>query len=492
VLFLNNAINHGVFTPLGIQQSLDQGKSILFLIEANPGPGLGLLLAFTFFGVGAAKASAPGAAIIQFFGGIHEIYFPYVLMRPLLILATIAGGMTGIATLAITNSGLVAPSAPGSIIAVLAQTSRDSYVGVILAVLLATAVSFLVASVILRTTKHSDEVDLNDATSRMEQMKGKKSSVASTLTGAGAAAGAAGVGVLARPVQNIVFACDAGMGSSAMGASVLRNKIKAAGFPEVKVTNASIANLSDTYDVVVTHQDLTERAKPATSSAVHYSVDNFMNSPRYDEIVELVRDSNTEGTVATEGPDAGAGTPGGASASGPATGVAAGTAVAGTAVGPTETGTSETEAPAAGAPEILARESVVLNGSATTRDAAIDEAGRLLLARGAVDEDYVRAMHEREASVSTYMGSFLAIPHGTNAAKDHIRKSAVSVIRYPEGIDWNGKQVKFVVGVAGINNEHLHILSSIAKVFTSKEQVARLEAATTEDEVLELFGKVNA
>ncbi|VXA95257.1 fused mannitol-specific PTS enzymes: IIA components; IIB components; IIC components [Arthrobacter sp. 9AX] len=487
VLFLNNAINHGVLTPLGIQQSLEQGKSILFLLEANPGPGLGLLLAYMFFGKGAAKASAPGAAIIHFLGGIHEIYFPYVLMRPLLILATIAGGMTGIATLAITNSGLVAPSAPGSIFAVLAQTSRDSYLGVILAVLLATAVSFLVASVIMKTTKHSDEVDLNDATSRMEQMKGKKSTVASTLTGAGAAAGAGGVGVLAGPVRNIVFACDAGMGSSAMGASVLRNKIKAAGFPDVKVTNASIANLNDTYDVVVTHQDLTERAKPATSSAVHYSVDNFMNSPRYDEIVELVRESNTEGSTATEGPDAGAGTPGGASASGPATAAAAGTAAAGTAVG-----RSESEAPEAGTGEILARESVVLNGSATTRDAAIDEAGQLLLARGAVDEDYVRAMHEREQSVSTYMGSFLAIPHGTNAAKDHIRKSAVSVIRYPEGIDWNGKQVKFVVGVAGVNNEHLHILSSIAKVFTNKEQVARLEAATSEDEILELFGKVNA
>lgn len=488
VLFLNNAINHGVLTPLGIQQSLDQGKSILFLLEANPGPGLGLLLAYMFFGKGAAKASAPGAAIIHFLGGIHEIYFPYVLMRPLLILATIAGGMTGIATLAITNSGLVAPSAPGSIFAVLAQTSRDSYLGVILAVLLATAVSFLVASVILKTTKHSDEVDLNDATSRMEQMKGKKSSVASTLTGAGAAAGAGGVGVLAGPVRNIVFACDAGMGSSAMGASVLRNKIKAAGFPDVKVTNASIANLNDTYDVVVTHQDLTERAKPATSSAVHYSVDNFMNSPRYDEIVDLVRESNTEGSTATEGPDAGAGTPGGASASQSARGPAAGAAAAGTAA----VGGSETEASGAGTGEILARESVVLNGSATTRDAAIDEAGRLLLARGAVDEDYVRAMHEREQSVSTYMGSFLAIPHGTNAAKDHIRKSAVSVIRYPDGIDWNGKQVKFVVGVAGINNEHLHILSSIAKVFTNKEQVARLEAATSEDEILELFGKVNA
>ena len=499
VLFLNNAINHGVLTPLGVQQSLEQGKSILFLLEANPGPGLGLLLAYAFFGRGAAKASAPGAAIIQFLGGIHEIYFPYVLMRPLLILGTIAGGMTGIATLAVTNSGLVAPAAPGSIFAVLAQTSRDSYFGVILSVVLAAAVSFLVSSVILRTTKHSDETDLGDATSRMEAMKGKKSSVASTLTGAGAATGAAaagrgGVGVLAGPVRNIVFACDAGMGSSAMGASVLRNKIKAAGFPDVKVTNASIANLSDTYDVVVTHQDLTERAKPVTSSAMHYSVDNFMNSPRYDEIVELVRESNTEGAAATEGPDAGAGTPGGASASGPATAAAAGAA---TTHGAHAADAPVDAAPAAGAPangsaDILARESVVLTGSATTRDAAIDEAGRLLLARGAVDEGYIAAMHEREESVSTYMGSFLAIPHGTNAAKDHIRKSAVSVIRYPEGIDWNGKQVKFVVGVAGINNEHLHILSSIAKVFTNKEQVARLEAATSEDEVLELFGKVNA
>ncbi|MDQ5862888.1 MAG: PTS sugar transporter subunit IIA, partial [Actinomycetota bacterium] len=348
----------------------------------------------------------------------------------------------------------------------------DSYVGVILAVVLATTVSFLVASVILKTTKHSDEVDLSDATSKMEAMKGKKSSVSSVLTGAGAGVGTA---VLAGPIKNIVFACDAGMGSSAMGASVLRNKIRAAGFPDVKVTNAAIANLSDTYDVVITHQDLTERAKPVTASAVHVSVDNFMNSPRYDEIVELVKEHNTEGAA----PDAGA-------AAGHGAHVADVPADAAPGAG---SGT----APAAVAPsDILVADSVILNGTATTRDAAIDEAGRLLLARGAVDEGYLAAMHEREESVSTYMGSFLAIPHGTNAAKDHIMKSAVSVIRYPDGIDWNGKQVKFVVGVAGINNEHLHILSSIAKVFTNKAQVAQLEAATSVEEVLELFGKVNA
>ncbi len=150
------------------------------------------------------------------------------------------------------------------------------------------------------------------------------------------------------------------------------------------------------------------------------------------------------------------------------------------------------ETAAVGPSDILVADSVVLNGTATSRDAAIDEAGRLLLDRDAVDEGYIAAMHAREESVSTYMGNFLAIPHGINAAKVHIKRSAVSVIRYPDGIDWNGRQVKFVVGVAGINNEHLHILSSIAKVFTSKAQVAQLEAATSVDEVLELFGKVNA
>ncbi len=477
VLFLNNAINHGVLTPLGIQQSLEQGKSILFLLEANPGPGLGILLAYMFFGRGAAKASAPGAAIIHFLGGIHEIYFPYVLMKPVLILAAIGGGMAGIATMAITNSGLVAPAAPGSIIAVLAQTSRDSYVGVILAVILATAVSFLIAAVILRTSKNKGEDDLSAATSRMEAMKGKKSSVSSALTGETSSA-APGT-VLTRPVKNIVFACDAGMGSSAMGASVLRNKIKAAGFPDVKVTNSAIANLSDSYDVVVTHQDLTERAQPRTASAVHYSVDNFMNSPRYEEIVELVRSSNTEGAAS------GAGT-----TAAPADDVQP--AAAATTAAPAHGAHAAEPAAAVEGKGVLLRESVILNGTSRDRDAAIDEAGKLLLDRGAVDVSYVHAMHEREESVSTYMGSFLAIPHGTNDAKEHINHSAVSIIRYPEGIDWGGKQVKFVVGVAGINNEHLHILSSIAKIFTNKAQVAQLEEASTVDEVLALFGKVNS
>jgi len=229
VLFLNNAINQGVLTPLGIQQASEQGKSILFLLEANPGPGLGLLLAFAFFGVGIARATAPGAIIIHFLGGIHEIYFPYVLMKPILIVAMIGGGMTGIATNLLFASGLRAPASPGSIFAVLLQTANDSYLGVILSVVLSATVSFLIAGVILRASRKKDMAALEagadgftGAVSQNSANKGGDSKVAGLL-------GQESTTATATRIQNIVFACDAGMGSSAMGATVLRKKLKDAG-----------------------------------------------------------------------------------------------------------------------------------------------------------------------------------------------------------------------------------------------------------------------
>jgi PTS system mannitol-specific IIC component len=296
VLFLNNAINHGVLTPLGIQQAAEEGKSILFLLEANPGPGAGLLVAYAIFGTGVARNTAPAALIIQFFGGIHEIYFPFVLLKPLTILATIAGGMVGILTLVIFGAGLRAPAAPGSIIAVYAQTPGNSFVGVTLSVLLAAATSFLVGSVILRASRRRDEEgDLTAATAQMEGLKGKESSVSSMLTRVEEDEAKSRT----EPVRKIVFACDAGMGSSAMGASVLRNKLKKAGFEDVSVVNVAIANLDDSYDLVVTHQDLTLRAMDKTPSAQHVSVNNFMNSPKYDTIVEEVQHTNApEGSSA--------------------------------------------------------------------------------------------------------------------------------------------------------------------------------------------------
>jgi PTS system mannitol-specific IIC component len=292
VLFLNNAINHGVLTPLGIQQAAEEGKSILFLLEANPGPGAGLLIAYSIFGTGVARNTAPAALIIQFFGGIHEIYFPYVLLKPITILATLAGGMVGIGTLVVFGAGLRAPAAPGSIIAVYAQTPGNSFVGVTLSVLLAAATSFLIGSVILRASRRRDEEgDLAAATAQMEGLKGKESSISGVLNQLEAEEAQARTERV-EPIRKIVFACDAGMGSSAMGASVLRNKLKKAGFEDVSVVNVAIANLDDSYDLVVTHQDLTLRARDRTPSAQHVSVGNFMNSPKYDSIVEEVQHTN--------------------------------------------------------------------------------------------------------------------------------------------------------------------------------------------------------
>lgn len=485
VFFLNNAINHGVLTPLGTAQSAESGKSILFLLEANPGPGIGILLAFTFFGVGAARASAPGAAIIQFFGGIHEVYFPYVLMKPALLLAVIAGGATGVGTNALFQTGLVAPAAPGSIIAVIAQTARDSYLGVILSVILSALVSFLIAAVILRASRARDlaaEAAGSDgfasAVARTEANKGTSSAALSGLAGAGAAA----TGTLTAPsqtIERVVFACDAGMGSSAMGASVLRNKFKAAGIQGVNVTNKAIAALDGTADLVVTQAQLTDRARQREQSALHVSVDNFMNSPRYDEIVDLllkqqsVDDTTQEHATAEPVPAAPDGVSGAEAA--PAT-------------------RAEARAAAAAASDddrVLTPGNVRIHAGSVTRDEAIREAADLLESAGAVTGRYYDAMLEREQTVSTYMGNELAIPHGTNAAKDAVLGSALTVVRYDGGVDWDGDQVTFVVGIAGKGDEHLGLLQNVALLFSDDEQVAQLKQAQTPEELYALLKTVN-
>jgi PTS system mannitol-specific IIC component len=445
ILFLNNAINHGILTPLGTTEAAEKGQSVLFLLEANPGPGFGLLMAFAVFGKGIAKASAPGAAVIQFFGGIHEIYFPFVLMKPITLLAVMAGGMTGVAINVAFDSGLRAPAAPGSIIAVWTQAPPSSLVGVTLSVIGAATVSFLIASFFLRIDRRAEEGDLAAATADMEAMKGKQSIASSALAGSATSSHDG-------PIHSIVFACDAGMGSSAMGASVLRKKVQGAGFADVTVVNKAISNLRDEYDVVVTHQDLTERARQRTGSAVHVSVENFMASPRYDDIVELVRERNGAGGVAAVDADADVGD-----------GVPAG---------------------------LLQESSIVIDGGSATREEAITRAGELLVAAGAVDVSYVDAMHLRETSVSTAMGNQLAIPHGTNEAKAAVRRTAISFVRYSDGVDWAGREVKYVVGIAALGNEHLKLLARIAEVFVDPQQVHRLETANSPLDVMEVLGAV--
>ncbi|WP_047998774.1 PTS mannitol-specific transporter subunit IIBC [Lactiplantibacillus herbarum] len=280
ILFLNNAINQGILTPLGIQAAASAGKSILFLLEPDPGPGLGILLAFALFGKGTAKASAPSAIIIHFLGGIHEIYFPYVLMKPALFLAVIAGGVTGTATFSLLNVGLRSTPSPGSIISLLLMSPKSisNYIGLLVGVALATAASFIVASIILKHDKSEDTADLAAAQGKMSEMKSGKADAASDAEPADVIASY-------KDVDHIIFACDAGMGSSAMGASLLRDKVKKAGI-DMSVTNTAISNLKDEPGLlVITQNELADRAAQKSPHALRLSVDNFLSSPKYDQVV---------------------------------------------------------------------------------------------------------------------------------------------------------------------------------------------------------------
>nr|WP_256371203.1 MULTISPECIES: PTS mannitol transporter subunit IICBA [unclassified Fusibacter] len=267
ILFLNNAINHGVLSPLGIAQSAELGKSIFFLLETNPGPGLGILLAYWMFGKGMVKQSAPGAVIIHFLGGIHEIYFPYVLMNPALLLAVIGGGMSGVLTFTMLGAGLVATPSPGSIFALLAMTPKGGFFGVIAGVAISTAVSFFIASFFVKRSKVSgSDQELEDAQEKVKALKGVKSG----------------------QVKKIIFACDAGMGSSAMGASSLKSKLKAAGL-SIEVKHSAVDEVPSDADIVISHERLTARAMAKAPKAEHISIKDFVNNPVYDQLVQRLK-----------------------------------------------------------------------------------------------------------------------------------------------------------------------------------------------------------
>ncbi|MFX3616170.1 MAG: PTS mannitol transporter subunit IICBA [Sporolactobacillus sp.] len=440
VLFLNNAINHGVLTPIGLEQVKQYGHSVLFLLEANPGPGLGVLMAYSFFGKGNAKKTAPGAAIIHFFGGIHEIFFPYVLMKPQLIIATILGGMSGVFTLVTLHGGLVGPASPGSIIAVLMVTPKSLpiFLANIADVLVAFIVSFLISSFILKLDK-SEAGDLDEATKKMEALKGKKSSVSGVLT--------ASSELDPAKVEKIVFACDAGMGSSAMGASLLKKKVKAAGL-NIYVTNTAISSIPKDAQIIVTQEGLTPRAKEKAPEAYHVSVDNFLNSPKYDELIDLLLTKQKTGTQKNDTPQI---------------------------EEPVDSGL------------VLKNENVFLNQKFASKEEAIRFAGQALVDAGYVKPSYIEGMIERDKDMSTYMGNEIAIPHGTEAAKKDVIDSGVVIVQVPEGVDFGGNTVHLIFGIAGKNNSHLNILSQIAVACSEITNVRKMVDAVSADQLVNVI-----
>ncbi|MEM5003224.1 PTS mannitol transporter subunit IICBA [Priestia megaterium] len=439
ILFLNNAINHGIISPIGAEQIRTSGKSILLLLEANPGPGFGVLLAYSFFGKGTAKKSAPGAALIQFVGGVHEIYFPYVLMRPLLIISTILGGMSGVFTFVLLDGGLQAVVSPGSILAFLAASPPGGYFANIAGVLVATGVSFIASSIILKTGKQAE--DLQEASRKMQEMKGKKSSVAGSFTKQ--------QGEVPANVQKIVFACDAGMGSSAMGASLLRKKVKQANL-DILVTNTAISNIPNDAQIVITQEELTPRAQNKVPNVYHISVDNFLSSPEYDKLINHLKNGYIISTTKEE-----------------------------TAVSLEENIESDSD--------LLIEENVFLNQQFSTKEEAIRFAGNVLVKGGYVEENYIEAMIERDNMTSTYMGNDVAIPHGTEEAKKNVLKSGFTVIQVPEGVDFEGQKVRLIFGIAGKDGTHLEILSSIAITCSDMDNIEKMVHAKSAKELMAII-----
>ena len=471
VLFLNNAINHGIFSPIGIEQARQTGESIMFLLETNPGPGLGVLLAYWIFARGAARSSAPGAIVIQFFGGIHEIYFPYVLMRPAIILAPILGSAAAIFFYSLTGAGLTAVASPGSIIAVLAMAPKGELLLVLAGVVIAAAVSFFVAAPIVKRA-HLEEVK------PIQKPNGK------IIGGAGAAEI-----VHNGRIRTVVFACDAGMGSSAMGATRFRKRIEPLE-SGVSVTNSSVDTIPEGTDVVVCQTQLVERAQRTAAGAEIVAIGNFLADPALDalfgRVEKQMRDKDKADAETAEEV---------AAADQLAQVKSCKPAVSDDAGLPQQGGTGDsalsagTAAEDSGAKGILMLEGIRVGLEPVDKESAIRAAGALLSACGYVDASYAEAMVERERVATTYLGMGIAIPHGTGEAKAGIYRSGIVVMQYPEGVDFGGERAQLIIGIAGVGDDHIEILSRVTSALEDEEVLERLK---TTDDPRYILEKLNA
>ena len=430
VLFLNNAINHGIFSPIGAEQAAEACKSIMYMLEINPGPGLGVLLAYWVFSKDKiTKTSAPGAIIIHLFGGIHEIYFPYILMNPAVIIAPIVGNAVAILFFSITGAGLVGPPSLGSIIVFLAMTPKGSTIISILGVAIAAGVSFLIASPIIKMTGAKN---LEAATNQMQEMKTKSKGISSPTAGS---------------IRKIIFACDAGMGSSAVGATKFHNRIKSLN-TGISVSNTSVDNMPSDANVVVCQVALQERARACAPQAQLVTIENFLSDPNLDALYNQVAQQKNGAPAANEAPE---------------------------------------EPKAAIVSNLMVKNGIVLGLPSVSKEDAIRAAGEKLIALGCVDSSYVEAMLDREKLVTTYMGLGVAIPHGTTAAKSAVKKSGIVCLQYPQCVQFGDEKAYLVFGIAGAGDKHIDLLSGVSNVLEDEELLEKLKTTTDKSFVLDAF-----
>ena len=433
VLFLNNAINHGIFTPLGAEQVKEAGQSIFYMIETNPGAGTGVLLAYWLFSKDkVTKASAPGALLVHLVGGIHEIYFPYVLMKPVLLLATIGGSVAAMAYNMLLNLGLSGPPSPGSIIAYLGMAPKGSTFTVLLGVIIAAAVSFLIAAPLIK--RSNKNVSLEDAQKQMKDMKAEAKGLA----------GVAPAAVDLRTIDRIVFACDAGMGSSAMGSAVMQRKLSAAGFGNIKVSHASVSEVPAGTQLVICHKDLAERAAASAPGARLVTITNFMNAPEYDALVQEITDARkNRHSIKEDGDNYRAG--------------------------------------------LLLKKNIFRNHKPAPKEEIIREIGKIFYEGGYTTEKYTQAMLDKEPMFNTAIGNGVAIPHGIESMRGEIKNTGLVVMTFPNGTDWgDGETVKLVIGIAAVGEEHMDVLKKIADACEDEEAVDAIVAKSV-DEIYQMF-----
>ncbi len=417
VLFLNNAVNHGIMTPLGIQQVTEIGHSMLFLVDPNPGPGLGILLSCWVFGKGMTKQSAPGAAVIQLFGGIHEIYFPYVLARPILLLPVIAGNVCSLFFFTLTDFGLVAPASPGSLISIILMSPKGRTLIGILGIFIATAISFLLSIPIIKARPdfqgENENAPAPEDGTPIEHLPGK--------------------------IRKIVFACDAGMGSSALGATRFKARLMKSGLASIACTNSAVDLIPDDADVVVCQNHIADR--------VHghevVRITNFISDPALDSLLERLSNASVNDEAEEK----------------------------------TEEKVDENES------GVLRLKNILTGLPSELKEDAILRAGHMLEASGYVDPGYAESMLEREKNASTYMGMGLAIPHGTSETKALVRESGIVVLQYPDGVDFGDEKARLVIGIAGAGDAHLEILAKISSALDDEDVLERLSVTGDPEEI---------
>lgn len=417
VLFLNNVMNHGIINIIVMDQITEYGKSILYLLEANPGPGLGVILSYYIYSKGVMKQFVPSAAIIQFFGGIHEIYFPYILLNPQLLIAAIIGNTVSIMIFLIFNTGLISLASPGSIFSIMMLSYKGDILKNLLGVFGGAIVSFFIATILLKR-KYRKNVDININKKNKNELNFD-----------------------IKSIKKIVFACDVGMGSSAMGARNFINKIKDFKL-DIEVINSSISNIPSDSDIIITHKGLLGGIKKDINKSKIICIENFLEDDTLELLYEKFKkeyNSNVDNTYHIQ------------------------------------------------SNELLNEKNILLNLENESKEEAIIRAGNLLFNNGYVGYEYINSMLEREKRISTYIGYGVAMPHGTEFGKEQVKKAGIVVLQYPEGINFGGQKAYLLIAIAAKGEEHLEILSNIAQALGDVEAIENLKTTKNSKDVLKVF-----